>query len=416
MRSNPAHERALQDDNKTPLLDSPLLSKAREFTASRVAQAKGCYPYFRPISSAQQTEVTINGRKTLMLGSNSYLDLTNHPEVKRAVQDTVEKYGSGCAGSRFLNGTLDIHLRLEEELADLVGKEAVLLFSTGFHANMGTVSALVGRNEYVLADKEDHASIVDGCMLAPGNFVRFNHNDVSSLKTQLERIDRETGKLIVVDGIFSMSGDIALLPEIVELAEEYNATLMVDEAHAIGVLGDRGAGTASHFGLTDRTHIIMGTFSKSLASMGGFIASDRSTIDYLKHHSRPLIFSASLSPGDVAAARAALRIMIREPQRMDRLWHNARLMRRRLQEVGFKIGACETPVIPVYCNDQYQALRMAVRLQEEGVFVNPVVPPAVPPDGALIRISLMVTHTDEHIEFAIDKMVKVGRELGLLAA
>jgi 8-amino-7-oxononanoate synthase len=351
-----------------------------------------------------------------MLGSNSYLDLTNHPEVKRAVQETVEKYGSGCAGSRFLNGTLDIHLRLEEELADLVGKEAVLLFSTGFHANMGTVSALVGRNEYVLADKEDHASIVDGCMLAPGHFVRFNHNDVSSLKSQLERIDRKTGKLIVVDGIFSMSGDIAPLPEIVEVAEEHNATLMVDEAHAIGVLGDRGAGTASHFGLADRIHIVMGTFSKSLASMGGFIASDCATVDYLKHHSRPLIFSASLSPGDVAAARAALKIMLREPQRIDRLWHNARLMRRRLQEVGFEIGASETPVIPVYCDDQYRTLRMAVRLQEEGVFVNAVVPPAVPPDGALIRISLMVTHTDEHIEFAVDKMVKVGRELGLIAA
>jgi len=416
VESNPAHERALQDDNKTPTLDSPLLSKAREFTASREAKAKGYYPYFRPISSAQQTEVTINGRKTLMLGSNSYLDLTNHPEVKRAVQDTVEKYGSGCAGSRFLNGTLDIHIKLEAELADFVGKEAVLLFSTGFQANMGTVSALVGRNEYVLADKEDHASIIDGCMLAPGRFVRFNHNDVPSLKTQLERIDRDTGKLVVVDGIFSMSGDIAPLPEIVEVAEEYNATVMVDEAHAIGVLGDRGAGTASHFGLTDRTHIIMGTFSKSLASMGGFIASDRATIDYLKHHSRPLIFSASLSPGDVAAARAALRIMLREPQRMDRLWHNARLMRRRLQESGFEIGECESPVIPVYCRDQYQALRMAVLLQEEGVFVNPVVPPAVPPDGALIRISLMVTHTDEHIEFAIEKMVKVGRELELLAA
>jgi len=257
VRSDPAHERALQDDNRTPSLDSPLLRKAREYTASRVAREQGYYPYFRPISSAQQTEVSINGRRTLMLGSNSYLDLTNHPEVKRAVQETVEKYGSGCAGSRFLNGTLDIHLKLEQELADLVGKEAVLLFSTGFHANMGTVSAIVGRNEYVLADKEDHASIIDGCMLAPGHFVRFNHNDVCSLKSQLERIDRNTGKLIVVDGIFSMSGDIAPLKEIVETAEDYNATLMVDEAHAIGVLGDRGAGTAAHFGLTDRIHIIM---------------------------------------------------------------------------------------------------------------------------------------------------------------
>lgn len=413
--SDPAHDRALPDDPKQSP-GSPLLDKARKYTAPSVARAKGYYPYFRPISSAQQTEVSIDGRKTLMLGSNSYLDLTNHPEVKREVQETVEKYGSGCAGSRFLNGTLDIHLRLEEELADLMGKEAGLLFSTGFHANMGTVSALVGRNEYVLADKEDHASIIDGCMLSAGQFIRFNHNDVDNLEEKLSKIDRNTGKLIVVDGIFSMSGDIAPLPEITDLAEKYNATLMVDEAHAIGVLGEHGAGTVSHFGLTDRTHVIMGTFSKSLASMGGFIASDRSTIDFLKHHSRPLIFSASLSPADVAAARAALRVMLREPERMERLWHNARQMRRRLKESGFEIGATETPVIPVYCHDQYRALRMAVRLQEEGVFVNPVVPPAVPPDGGLIRISLMVSHTEEHIEFAIEKMVKVGRELGLIGA
>jgi 8-amino-7-oxononanoate synthase len=351
-----------------------------------------------------------------MLGSNSYLDLTNHPEVKQEIYETVQKYGSGCAGSRFLNGTLDIHIKLEEELADLVGKESVLLFSTGFLANLGTVSALVGRDEYVLADKEDHASIIDGCMLAPGRYSRFNHNDVSSLRSHLERIDRDAGKLVVVDGIFSMSGDIAPLPEIVELSEEHSATVMVDEAHAIGVLGKRGAGTVSHFGLTDRVHIIMGTFSKTLASMGGFIASDTETIEYLKHHSRALIFSASMSPANVAAVRAALRIMLREPERMESLWYNTRLMRQRLQEVGFAVGATETPVIPIYCNDAYRALRMAVRLQEEGVFINPVVPPAVPPNRALIRVSLMAAHTDEHIDFAVGKLVKVGREMGLLSA
>lgn len=412
--SDSAHQRATKTREAQPV-DTPLLAKARNYTAPRDARARGYYPYFRPISSAQRAEVFIDGRKVLMLGSNSYLDLTNHPDVKREIHETVEKYGSGCGGSRFLNGTLDIHLKLEEELADLVGKEAVLLFSTGFHANMGTVSALVGRSEYVLADKEDHASIIDGCMLAPGHFVRFNHNDVSSLRSHLERIDRKTGKLIVVDGLFSMSGDITPLPEIVELSEQFNGTVMVDEAHAIGVLGHRGAGTASHFGLTDRVHIIMGTFSKSLASMGGFIASDLATIEYLKHHSRPLIFSASMAPANVAAVRSALRIMINEPERMERLWEAVRYMRKLLKQAGFETSATETPVIPLYCHDVYRALRMAIRLQEEGVFVNPVVPPAVSPNEALIRISLMASHTKAHVEFAIDKLVKVGRELGLVA-
>lgn len=404
-------------ESTSPPTDStPLLGKARGFLGAQEAKAGGYYPYFRPITSAQEVEVSINGQKLLMLGSNSYLDLTNHPEVKKEIQETVTKYGAGCGGSRFLNGTLDIHVRLEEELAELVGKESALLYSTGFQANMGAISALVGRNEYVLADKEDHASIVDGCMLAAGQFLRFAHNDVASLQSRLEDIDPKTGKLIVVDGIYSMSGDIAPLPEIVEISERYNGTVMVDEAHSIGVIGKRGAGTVSHFGLTDRVHIIMGTFSKSLASMGGFIAADYATIDYLKHHSRPLIFSASMSPANVAAVRAALRIMLREPERMERLWENARHMRARLKEVGFVVGSSETPIIPVLCREPYRALRMAVRLQEEGVFINPVVPPATTADGALIRISLMASHTPKHIDYAIDKLVKVGREIGLLTA
>jgi 8-amino-7-oxononanoate synthase len=415
MAQEPAYKPASGKRKHPQTQESALLDKARKYTASREAREAGVYAYFRPISSAQETEVLVNGRKVLMLGSNSYLNLTNHPEVKREILDAVQKYGSGCAGSRFLNGTLDIHIKLEEELADLVGKEAVLLYSTGFHANMGAISTLVGRNEYVLADKEDHASIIDGCMLSAGRFERFNHNDISSLKCHLEEIDREKGKLVVVDGIFSMSGDLAPLPEIVDLSEEHGATVMVDEAHAIGVLGQNGAGTVSHFGLTDRVDIIMGTFSKSLASMGGFIASDSLTIDYLKHHSRPLIFSASMSPANVAAVRAALRVMQREPERTERLWHNARFMRQQLLEIGFETGTTETPVIPIYCNDAYRALRMAVRLEEEGVFVNPVVPPAVPPDRSLIRISLMATHTEEQIERAIEKLVTVGREMALLA-
>jgi len=396
-------------------VDMPLLTKVKNFTDSRDARARGLYPYFRPISSAQDTEVVINGQKVLMLGSNSYLGLTNHPEIKREVKAAVDKYGSGCAGSRFLNGTLDIHLKLEEELADLVQKEAVVLYSTGFQANLGTVSAMVCRDEYVLADKEDHASIVDGCMLARGQFVRFVHNDMDSLEAQLQRIGEAAGKLIVVDGVFSMSGDIAPLPEILDLAERYGATLMVDDAHAIGVLGEEGSGTSDHFGVTDRVHIIMGTFSKSLASLGGFIASDADTIEYLKHHARALIFSASISPANTAAVRAALRIMRREPERIERLWRNTRLMHEGLQQLGFQTGPFQTPIIPVYCYEVYRALRMAVRLHEEGVFVNPVVPPAVPSNKALIRISLMATHTQDQIEFALEKLAKVGAELDVLS-
>ncbi len=392
----------------------PLLEKVRNFTKSKEVRRQGIYPYFRPISSAQDTEVIIRGQKVLMLGSNSYLGLTNHPEIKEEVKAAVDKYGSGCAGSRFLNGTLDIHLQLEEELAEFVGKEAVLLYSTGFQANLGTISALVGRDDYVVADKEDHASIVDGCMLALGRFVRFTHNDMSSLETQLQKIGADAGKLIVVDGVFSMSGDIAPLPELVDIAERNGAALMVDDAHAIGVFGEKGAGTSNHFGVTDRVHLIMGTFSKSLASLGGFIASDEDMIDYLKHHARALVFSASMSPANAAAVRAALRIMQREPERIERLWRNTRLMHEGLASLGFDIGPFQSPIIPVYCYALESAMRMAVRLQQEGVFVNPVVPPAVPPNCALIRISLMATHTEEQIEFALEKLAKVGRELGLL--
>jgi len=392
----------------------PLLKKVRNYQDSKKVRAMGLYPYFRPISSAQDTEVIMNGRKVLMLGSNSYLGLTNHPEIKASVKAAVEKYGTGCAGSRFLNGTLDIHLELEEELAKLVQKEAVLLYSTGFQANLGAISALVGRGEYVIADKDDHASIVDGCLLSRGQTLRYAHNDMDSLANRLEEIPPEAGKLIVVDGVFSMGGDIAKLPEIVQLAEKHRAVVMVDDAHAIGVLGENGAGTSSHFGLTDKVHIIMGTFSKSLASLGGFIASDADTIEYLKHNSRPLVFSASMSPANAAAVLAALRIMRREPERTQRLWHNTHLMKSGLQALGFDTGVCETPIIPIHCRHMMSALQMAMRLQEEGVFVNPVVPPAVPPNGALIRISLMATHTESQIAFALEKLSKVGRELGII--
>ncbi len=391
-----------------------MLEKVRNYHDAAEVRALGLYPYFRPISSAQDTEVILQGRKTLMLGSNSYLGLTNHPKIKEAVKKAVDKYGSGCAGSPFLNGTLDIHLELEEALAGLVNKEAVLLYSTGFQANLGAISVLVGRGEYILGDKSNHASIVDGCLLAPGEFLRYPHNDMGALAQRLDKLDPDAGKLIVVDGVFSMEGDIARLPEICDLAEEHRALVMVDDAHSIGVLGERGAGTASHFGLEDRVHLIMGTFSKSLASVGGFIAADAETIDFLKHNSRAHIFSASMSPANAAAVLAALQLMQNEPERMQKLWHNTQRMKDGLVALGFDLGTSETPILPVYCNGLMPALKMCKRLQEEGVFVNPVVPPAVPPDRALIRISLMATHTDRQIDFALEKLRKVGKELGVL--
>jgi len=392
----------------------PLLKKVRDFTDVDRIRRTGLYPYFRPICSAQDTEVILDGRRVLMMGSNSYLGLTNHPEIKKAVAAAVEKYGSGCAGSRFLNGTLDIHLALEEKLAAHVQKEATLLYSTGFQTNLGVISALVGRNDYVIVDKEDHASIVDGCLLSFGELVRFAHNDMQALEAKLEKCGRDSGKLVVVDGIFSMSGDIVDLPGVTRLAQKHRAAVMVDDAHGIGVLGNNGAGTASHFGLTDKVHLIMGTFSKSLASLGGFIASDKDTIDYLKHCSRALIFSASISPANAAAALCALEIMQREPERIQNLWHVTGLLRNGLKELGFDIGTSQTPIIPVHVGDMMTCFRMCKRLEEEGVFVNPVVAPAVPQTDTLIRLSVMATHTEEQVMFALDKMGKVGKELHVI--
>jgi 8-amino-7-oxononanoate synthase len=391
-----------------------LLEKARNFKTATQLRETGLYPYFRTISSAQDTEVIIEGKKVLMLGSNSYLGLTNHPRIKAAAQAAVEKYGTGCAGSRFLNGTLDIHLELEEALAKLVHKEAVLLYSTGFQVNLGVISALVGKGEYVFGDKSNHASIVEGCLLSQGKFLRFGHKDMAALESRLQRVEPQAGKLIVVDGVFSMEGDIIQLPELCRIAREHSAAVMVDDAHAIGVLGTNGAGTASHFGLTDQVHLIMGTFSKSLASLGGFIASDAETIDYLKHHSRPLIFSASMSPANAAAVLAALQIMLQEPERIAQLWRNTHRMKQGLRDLGFNLGASESPILPVYCRSLMAAFKFCKRLQEEGLFVNPVVSPAVAPGNEMIRLSLMATHTDKQVDFALDKLGKVGKELGLI--
>lgn len=391
-----------------------ILDKTTSFEELKMIKALGIYPYFREISSSQDPLVKIEGKDVIMLGSNSYLGLTTHPEVKKAAVDAIEKYGTGCAGSRFLNGTLDIHRKLEEELAELVGKERALVFSTGFQTNLGTISALAGKGEYVITDKLNHASIIDGARLSFGKMVKFNHNDMEDLEKSFKNLPREKGKLMVVDGVFSMEGDIAKLPEIVTLCKKYGSALMVDDAHGIGVLGKNGSGTSDHFGLSDDVQIIMGTFSKSLASLGGFIASDEDTIEYLKHVSRALMFSASMPPGNVSAVRAALQIMLREPERIERLWKNTGRMIEGLEQLGFDTGSSETPIIPVRIGDTVRTFTACIKLQEEGVFVNPVVAPAVPEGDCLIRVSLMATHTFEHIDSALSKLEKVGLELGVI--
>ncbi len=390
-----------------------ILEKCYRFTKADEMIAIGHYPYFRPIESAQDTEVYIHGKKMLMLGSNSYMGLTNEPRVKEAAINAIKKYGTGCAGSRFLNGTLDLHLELEEHLAKFVDKEAALVFSTGFQTNLGTIAGVVGRDDYVIIDKADHASIIDGTRLCFGKVVKFDHNNMEDLERVLSRCGGN-GKLIVIDGIYSMEGDIANLPEIVRLAKKYQAGVMVDDAHSIGVLGEIGNGTASHFNLSADVDLIMGTFSKSLASIGGFIASTREVIQYLKHHSRPLIFSASIAPPMAATVLCALNIIITEPERRERLWYNTRKMQGGLRQLGYDIGKSETPIIPVVVGEDMTAFAMWKRLHEEGVFVNPVVSPAVPQGRALIRVSLMATHTDEHLDMALGKFAMVGKELGIV--
>lgn len=386
--------------------------RAERFTAADEVRNLGIYPYFRPIDSDQDTEVIMKGKRVLMMGSNNYLGLTNHPEVKAAAKAAIDRYGTGCAGSRFLNGTLRIHLELEEELADFVHKEAALLYSTGFQVNQGVISTLVQRDGAVVIDRTDHASIIDGCRLAFGKTVKFEHNDIKALERALRQLEG-VNPLIVVDGVFSMEGDIAPLPEIVRLAQIYQADIMVDDAHAIGVLGPQGEGTAAHFELTDQVDLIMGTFSKSLASVGGFVAGEGKVIDYLKHHSRALIFSASPPPASVAAAQAALRILKREPERRERLWANTRRLWKNLKEAGLDYGHSQTPIVPIRVGEDYDAFRVCSLLQEKGLFVNPVISPAVPPGGALIRLSVMSTHTFEQIDRAVEMIVEVFKELNL---
>lgn len=374
----------------------------------------GFYPYFRAIESEQDTVVTINGKKVLMFGSNSYLGLSNHSRIKEAAKRAIEKYGTSCSGSRFLNGTLDIHLELEERLAHLVGKDAAICFSTGFQVNIGVVSVLCGRNDYLLLDSLDHASIIEGSRLSFSKVLKFDHNDMSSLESKLKLCEPGKIKLIVVDGIFSMEGDIVKLPEIVQLAEKYKASIMVDDAHAIGVIGQSGKGTASHFNLTTEVDLIMGTFSKSLASIGGFIAGDASVINYLKHNSRSLIFSASMTPSSVASVSAAIDIMLSEPDRIEHLWNLTHYAQKAFKEAGIDTGKSETPIIPLFIRDDIKALQVTSILLNEGIFVNPVISPAVPKEDSLIRFSLMATHTFEQLDIAINKITDVFKKLNII--
>ena len=382
-----------------------LNDKVSRYTISRNLKDKGLYPYFRSISSAQDTEVTIDGAKMLMFGSNSYLGLTNHPHIKQAMIKAVEKYGSGCAGSRFLNGTLDIHVKLEERLAKFVGKEAALVFSTGFQVNQGVISAIAGRNDYLLLDEYNHASIIDGSRLSFAKTLKYKHNDMVDLEENLKKIPADALKIIVTDGIFSMEGDIAKLDEIVQLSEKYNASIMVDDAHGLGVLGPKGEGTPEHFNVTDKVDLIMGTFSKSLASLGGFIAGNSSVIEYIKHHARSLMFSASMTPSSAAATIAALDLMETEPEHLQKLWDNTFYAKKLIQEAGLEIGDTESPIIPIYIRDNEHTFLVSKILHENGVFVNPVVSPAVPIEDSLIRFSLMATHTHEQIKIAVEKIV-----------
>ncbi|WP_341906855.1 pyridoxal phosphate-dependent aminotransferase family protein [Fluviicola taffensis] len=381
-----------------------LYIKAANYNTASKLKVEGIYPYFRAISSAQDTEVTIEGEKVLMFGSNSYLGLTNHPRVKEAAIKAIEKYGSGCAGSRFLNGTLDIHIELEERLAKFVGKESALLFSTGFQVNLGVISAIAGRNDYILLDEYDHASIIDGSRLSFAKTIKYKHNDIHDLESHLKKLPLNSNKVIVTDGIFSMEGDIVRLPEIVTLAKEYNASVMVDDAHGLGVLGLNGEGTVAHFGLTNEVDLIMGTFSKSFASLGGFIAADTSVIEYIKHHARSLIFSASMTPASVASTLAALDIIETESSHLQKLWSNTRYAMDLMKEAGLDTGDTESPVIPIYIRNNEQTFLVAKLLQENGVFVNPVVSPAVPAENSLIRFSLMATHTHAQIKEAVTKI------------
>lgn len=391
-----------------------LQAKLAKYDAPQKAKAAGVYPYFRKIESEQDTEVLINGKKVLMFGSNSYLGLTNHPKVIEAAVAATKKYGTGCAGSRFLNGTLDIHLALEDRLAKFVGKDEAIIYSTGFQVNLGVASCLTGREDYILWDELDHASIIEGCRLSMSKKIKYKHNDMESLEKKLQMCDPDKVKLIITDGVFSMEGDVANLPKICELAKKYNAAVYVDEAHGIGVFGNQGRGTCDHFGVTKDVDLIMGTFSKSFAALGGFIATDSVTANYLRHNSRSYIFSASITPASTAAVNAALDIMECEPERIEHLWKVTNYALDGFRNIGCEIGHTSTPIIPLFIRDNNKTFAVTRDLLEDGIFVNPVVSPAVPSQDTLIRFSLMATHTIEQVDRALECIQKVFKKYDII--
>ena len=390
-----------------------IFDKAYNWTEADLAREMGLYPYFLPLQDTEGTEVVVEGRKILMIGSNNYLGLTTDPRVREAAIEAVKRYGTSCTGSRFLNGTLALHQEAEARLADYVGMEAALVFSTGYQVNLGTISALIERGDVVVLDKDDHASIVDGALLSLGEVRRFGHNDMDHLDRVLGKIDDDTGVLVVVDGVYSMGGDLAPLPEIIPIVKKHGARLMVDDAHSIGVMGG-GRGTPAHFGVTEDVDLIMGTFSKSFASLGGFIAGEAEVMDFVQHRARSFIFSASMPAANVAAVLAALEIMENEPERIDRLWEVTERMRTGLEEMGFEMGPSATPIIPIMVGEMNKTLMAWKMCFEAGLYTNAVIPPGVPPDQCLLRTSYMATHTDEQVDRALNILGEVGRELELI--
>jgi len=390
-----------------------LFDKVKSFTYAKEAKAAGIYPYFRALSDTEGAVALFEGKEVIMIGSNNYLGLTTDPRVRQAAIDAVHRYGTSVTGSRFLNGTLELHLELDRRLARFVGKEAALVFATGYQTNVGTITAILNKGDYVIIDKDDHASIVDGCMMSRGDMKRFKHNDLSSLEKVLNDLPAEAGKLVIVDGVYSMGGDIAPLPELVEICRRYGARIMVDDAHGIGVTG-LGRGTAHHFGLTDQVDLIMGTFSKSFASIGGFIAGDEDVIHYIQHHARSLIFSAALTAPSAAAALKSLDIMETEPEIVQRAWDNADYMRNGLKALGYNTGRSNTPIVPVIIGDDFRTVMAWHALINEGVYTNPVVPPGVPPKNSLLRTSYMASHTRQHLDRALEAFAVVGQRLDLI--
>ena len=399
----------------TPILqtDVALFEKCRLFTRADEVKAAGLYPYFRPISESEDTVVVIEGQKRIMLGSNNYLGLTHHPKVLEAASRALHLYGSGCTGSRFLNGTLDLHLQLEAALADFLGKEDCIVFSTGYNANLGLISGLVSKRDVVFLDKLDHASIVDGAKMSFGETCRFNHGDLAGLERKLEQYPG-AGKMVIVDGVYSMEGDIADVPGLVRVCRRHGVALAIDDAHSIGVLGPRGDGTAAHFGMTDEVDIIAGTFSKSLASIGGFVAGAKGVINYLRHHSRPLIFTASLPPSNTAGVLAALDVLRADTERRENLWENTRRLQEGFRQIGFDTGPSETPIVPILIGPLDKTLVMWRKVFDAGIFTNPVVPPAVPPSQCRLRTSVMATHTADQIDYCVETIGRIGKELGVI--